>query len=419
MTHIRLPNFFLLDFNLVQHPETGEPWWVPRTLLEQVNQHESSSYTNEGGMSEPMREGKGKKGEATAEREQQDQQRQDAALATPTDDNSNDDDVENKAPPIATFSHENANTNDIITTTPPDDKRGTEGTRRREKGEGGEKDGQSYGPSAYILARQDVLASLGATGRQRPSSTHTLIAGRRLFGASSSRYRTALSARGVVLREDAHARVLDLLRRAAADQLLYLAALCRGGARGYVVPCRDGWDNVEFRSNGALLWFRDADADAGAEADTAESGDTAEDGDGGDGGGGGGGGMRERMEKKGWEPGLLATLDTQICSRLGQLQPTTVPVHNMPMLLGEELAARVRRDACGVFDDAGDGDGDGDDGVAPGHEDGEEKQEPQKQRRRKQYGALFMLASRRTADLQAALWRLQGYLADFGEMPHG
>ncbi|KAI0540112.1 hypothetical protein GGR58DRAFT_511951 [Xylaria digitata] len=31
-TKTRLPNFFLQDFNLIAHPETGQPWWVPRSL---------------------------------------------------------------------------------------------------------------------------------------------------------------------------------------------------------------------------------------------------------------------------------------------------------------------------------------------------------------------------------------------------
>ncbi|KAE9379792.1 hypothetical protein N431DRAFT_434673 [Stipitochalara longipes BDJ] len=32
LTHSALPSFFLQDFNLMAHPETGDPWYVPRSL---------------------------------------------------------------------------------------------------------------------------------------------------------------------------------------------------------------------------------------------------------------------------------------------------------------------------------------------------------------------------------------------------
>ncbi|KAN0114385.1 hypothetical protein V8E51_003929 [Hyaloscypha variabilis] len=34
LTHSALPSFFLQDFNLMAHPETGSPWYVPRSLTE-------------------------------------------------------------------------------------------------------------------------------------------------------------------------------------------------------------------------------------------------------------------------------------------------------------------------------------------------------------------------------------------------
>lgn len=213
--------------------------------------------------------------------------------------------------------------------------------------------GKPYGPKAHILARRDLLAAFTTprSGFQKSE--------RSLFGGSSSRYR-ALSGK-TVWREDMDAYVLGLMRNQAADHLLYLAGLSRDQGRYYVVRCF-GWADVEFKHKGAVLWF----GEPGVGVD--------------------GGGEREEAGS-GRGPGAFATLDTQTRNLQGELNPTTVPVHNMPALLGDALASHVREAAGGVFDDD------------------------------REHGAIFMLAGRRTTDLQASLWKLQGYLADYRTLP--
>lgn len=217
--------------------------------------------------------------------------------------------------------------------------------------------GKPYGPKAHILARRDLLAAFTTprSGFQKSE--------RSLFGGSSSRYR-ALSGK-TVWREDMDAYVLGLMRNQAADHLLYLAGLSRDQGRYYVVRCF-GWADVEFKHKGAVLWFGEPGVGVGGD--------------------GGGGGEREEAGS-GRGPGAFATLDTQTRNLQGELNPTTVPVHNMPALLGDALVSHIREAAGGIFDDD------------------------------KEHGAIFMLAGRRTTDLQASLWKLQGYLADYRTLP--
>ncbi|RYP70664.1 hypothetical protein DL769_004910 [Monosporascus sp. CRB-8-3] len=276
----RLPKFFLQDFNLIQHPETGAPWWVPRSLM----RHESHvvERLDEEGISEAIQ----KETEAAAGAEKD---------TTPTPESEEGDDAS------------------IVADT--------------DSGKGG----RPYGPSAYALARKDLFAAFKTEGSGFMNSH------KRLFGGSSSRYRIFGSR--AVWREDMDTYILDLMQREVVDHLLYLARLCAEQGRYYVVRCY-GWDDVQHKHKGALLWF-------------------------------------QSETQGGTPPGPFATLDTHTRNLHGENNPVTVAVHNMPMLLGDEQAARLKSEAR-VFGE----------------------------------GSIFMLAGRRTTDLQANLWRLQGLMRD-------
>ncbi|KAI0525629.1 hypothetical protein F5B22DRAFT_633698 [Xylaria bambusicola] len=270
----RLPSFFLQDFNLISHPETGQPWWVPRSLS-----WDKPVETQQAGVAsdEPAN--------AKLEREQ----------------------------PTISEGIPQSKLPDSIQTTSV----------------------KPYGPSAYALARRDIISSF--TVKQSGLERHY----RRLFGGSSSRY--AKFGHQAVWREDMDSVILERMRQGIVEDLLYLSRLCSEDSRHYIVKCY-GWDDVKYKHQGALLWFQGS---SGHDEPTISEA----------------------------QPGPFATYDIA-----NENSTTSVAVHNMPMLLGITGAAGVR-DKSAILRD----------------------------------GFLFMLAGRRTKDLQLKLWKLQGYLASYTE----
>ncbi|KAI0471003.1 hypothetical protein GGR56DRAFT_125113 [Xylariaceae sp. FL0804] len=326
VTDAHVPKFFLQDFGLVLNPETRSPWWVPRSLVSdgrpvaEEPEPESIQDALQAQVAADAREDAEKAEEAQAGvvKQQEDPRPgvgqsslDDGEVAEPTRDNS---------------------TSDALS------------GRRALK--------EHYGPSAYVLARREIIrafvhdiASDGGAGSGLSGWN------RRLFGGLSSRH--AVAGPRAVWRQDMDEAVLRLMRRAVADQLLYLARLCADGTRFYLVRCH-GWDDVRFKIKGAVLWF----------------------------------GKPEEARSEEEQPGQFATFDVPVSgsdtgSGSGEEQPsptmTSVLVHNMPWLLGPELAARVKAEAAVLRE-----------------------------------GDIFMLARRRTAGMQQQLWALQGYLADYG-----
>ncbi|KAI1308811.1 hypothetical protein F5Y03DRAFT_349317 [Xylaria venustula] len=273
-TQLRLPSFFLQDFNLISHPETGQPWWVPRSLAwdEHTESQDAAGNKQAEFKSEPVESG--------------------VPGETPRA----------EAPAAVQSDH-----------------------------------GKPFGPSAYLLARQDLISALST--KQSGYERHP----KRLFGGSSSRY--TIFGHKAIWRQDMGSFVLDRMRVKIVKDLLYLSRLCTEDSRHYIVKCH-GWDDVQYKHQGAVLWF-------GVPSEP-----------------------NEAKESK-VQPGPFATYDI---SKDGIT--TSVAVHNIPMLLGDTAAAEVRENSA-IFGD----------------------------------GFLFMLAGRRTTDLQSELWRLQGYMADYTESP--
>ena len=292
-----------------------------------------------------------------------------------------------------------------------------------------------------MVARTDLLDAVGRNGSGYQGAV------KRLPGGSSSRYRPLASR--AVWRDDTGAYVLALMRRRAADGLIYLARMCRGDGnedgdgegfggrvrkqrererqapRHYVARCY-GWDDVRFKHKGALLWFReDPTSPSPSSHPPASSGaiTTPLDTD--------PGSWAEQQKPETAPapipgPGPFAVFATQHQSQVpaggvraaaakaaktenaGSLLPegggsnssgtagwgpqnrVAVALHNVPALLGAAETARVVREAWPVFGGGGEGEEENDDG-----------------------GFIYMLAGRRTTGLQAQLWRLQGYLADY------
>ncbi|KAI1377119.1 hypothetical protein F4677DRAFT_417449 [Hypoxylon crocopeplum] len=281
ITRTRLPGFFLQDFGVVAHPETGTPWLIPQSLIPDVSHAGEEPDTK--GIREAMEEASSEEIQEDAEANPQEQE-SDAALLT-------------------------------------DDRR-------------------PYGPNSYALARQDLLSAFttpgsGLEGRQRR------------FAGISPRYKSI--AKTLVWRKDMDTYVLGLMQQDIVNELLYLSKLCADDERYYIVKCY-GWDDVQYKHRGSVLWF--GEPEEGADSKVASH-----------------------------QPGPFATFDIQTTDTHGGPVTTSVAVHNMPMLLGPEHAARVRGEAVILKD-----------------------------------GSIFMLAGRRTVKLQMKLWKLQGYLADYRDM---
>jgi hypothetical protein len=268
-TRTRLPSFFLQDFNLVSHPETDNPWWIPRSLEwdEPAKSQEDSELGDE----------------------------------IPTGEDASCDGSEARMPSAAQ----------------PD---------RPAKG----------GPRAYLLARRDLVSAIGEQGLGY-QKTHL-----NLYGLMNPAF--AKFGRQAVWRQGMDSVVLDRMRQNIIKDLTYLGRLCAEDKRHYIAKCY-GWDDVQYKHQGAVLWFDGTPKSDGT----------------------------NKLEDA---PGLLATYD------VAHFEPdvdatATLAVHNMPLLLGAENAAKLKQEV--TFSD----------------------------------GSLFMLAGRRTTHVQQQLWRLQGYLADY------
>ncbi|KAI1080725.1 hypothetical protein F5B20DRAFT_589103 [Whalleya microplaca] len=285
VTRVRLPKFFLQDFRLVAHPETGDPWWVPRSLAKD----EELEFARIG----PMH------------------------LDHPT------------------YKRPRESTQEAIDGSDESE----EWPTPRSMPGAPPGNGQPNAPSAYTLSRQDLIASFVTNTSGFKNSQ------KRLMGPSSSRYRSLASK--AIWREDMDTFILEQMRRHIATQLLYISRCCEREKRYYIVKCW-GWNDVQYKHKGALLWFGEAE-------ETPDS------------------------EKPQSQPGPFAIFDC--LNHRGLLGTTSVPVHNLPMLLGSEYVKRLRRDASMLQD-----------------------------------GEIFMLAGRRTVHLQMKLWRLQGYLTNYKYM---
>ncbi|KAI0835850.1 hypothetical protein F5Y06DRAFT_275563 [Hypoxylon sp. FL0890] len=288
MTRTRLPSFFLQDFNVVSHPETGKAWLIPHSLL--PDEHPADEEQDAKGIPEAMNEASSQKNDDSVgdiESKLHNPQGQKPAAVAPTD------------------------------------------------------NARPHGSAVYVLARQDLISGFAVKGSGLDHGPQ------RLTGITPQ-YRHL--SKQVVWRRDMDTYILGLMRQDIVNNLLYLSKLCTENGRYYIVKCW-GWDDVQHKHKGAVLWFGEPDEDA-------DSKQTRN------------------------QPGPFATFGCQKTDIKGQPLTETVVVHNIPMLLGPEQAKQVKYEAAALRD-----------------------------------GSIFMLAGRRTTKLQQKLWKLQGYIADYRDIP--
>jgi hypothetical protein len=199
LTYVGLPSFFLQDFNLMAHPETGDPWYVPRSL---TNKH----------MPAPPR--KPTDLDLGAEMEL---------------------DLESK------------------------DETQLDGQAEKI----GREPGPDIGFTVYTLSSQLAIRALmekdGYATKSRPrralrQAKHMGIPQSAHVQLVPDRYRRAKIASKVVSkaawRTDMHEFVLELLRRRTVEDLVRVIRL----KRGYIVGC-SGWDDAKAKPQvGAFLW---------------------------------------------------------------------------------------------------------------------------------------------------------------------
>ncbi|KAI0896351.1 hypothetical protein F4806DRAFT_466991 [Annulohypoxylon nitens] len=283
MTRARLPSFFLQDFNVVSHPESGNPWLIPVSLMpDEAPAKEEPSAENileiESGKIAQESEEISENIESKSEHLQQDQ----------------------------------------TSTTP--------------------KENESIsGPSMYILGRQDLISAFA-------DKKSSLSGGPKRMMGSTPRYRNLT--KNIVWRTDMDTYILNSMRKGIVSELLYLSSLCAEQGRHYIAKCY-GWGDVQYKHKGSVIWFEDPVEDIGSDQTSNQ-------------------------------PGPFAVFDIQRTSFQGGPYTESVAVHNMPMLLGSELANRLKEEAKALTD-----------------------------------GSIFMLAGRRTVNIQMKLWKLQGYLSDY------
>lgn len=223
ITGVALPSFFLQRFNLIAHPETQTPWFVPHGLETKVPaasmMHESKATEATQPMPDP---------------------------ATPTT-------AEPEASEAAHPGSEPAESPSLETERDPPAP--VEEDLKEDKATAQAEDLEKIGPAAYTLSRQQLLQEL-----QRDKSPYFRGQKRLLrmsqYGQSKS---------GSSLLNDANWRrdmdtvLLEIMRRRVVEGLCHFARLVEGLERHYLIKCKH-WDDVkELNHRGCLLYLGSPD----------------------------------------------------------------------------------------------------------------------------------------------------------------
>ncbi|KAK4211021.1 hypothetical protein QBC37DRAFT_291223 [Rhypophila decipiens] len=167
------------------------------------------------------------------------------------------------------------------------------------------------------------------------------------FGKLRQTRRQATGGKNPLWREDMDSYILTLLRGHITQCLVRFAGMFETAGRKYISKS-DSWEDIKQRTSiGCVLYL-------GPKLDQAEQD------------------IHESASRPlPPPPGRLSIMDLK-----DDKMETKVPIHDLQVLLGQENVARLR-DRKALFRD----------------------------------GAIFVLAGKRTEDLQMQLWRLQGYMA--------
>jgi hypothetical protein len=204
VTSVVLPRYFLQDFNLIAHPETKEPWWVPGSLARKYSPHQ---WSKDGDSPESILEP---------------------------------DELENKE----IRSGKEPDTKEFKTA--EDTIPSKAGSGIGHSSEGRPLSTRPIGPCSYVLSRQPLIAQFSRGGYLSKGQQLGTVFGVRLRDQKALQ-RLVGNAR---IRHDIDAFMLELLRRRVVEGLEYLVQL-----GSYVRPCF-GWKDATMpsRQPGAILW---------------------------------------------------------------------------------------------------------------------------------------------------------------------
>ena len=308
LTKFRLPNYFLQDFQLMAHPETREPWWVPSSLRKKYEAGEAVGSNEEAGT-----------GQSVAS--EQDSELPLQLEESCTEVNSPTPQLESE-PPTSPLENRLA----LPSHTP------------------------RLGPGTYLLSRQALISAMQNVGSGWGlQSQKNFLSGSIMRSPIAKKVRERAS-----WRTDMDIFILELMRRRVVEGLVYLV----WRKRGFVAGCVD-WEDTKkaSRQQGAILWT--GKTSGGEEANSE-------------------GDVKEKLEAASFRFGEQQGHDRPLgfaTLTMGKDRPHMVPVHNLPMLLGPEHLAELRK-KCSIF----------------------EKE------------LLIVKNKRTTVDIQMKLWSLQGYL---------
>ncbi|KAK5660163.1 hypothetical protein OQA88_13632 [Cercophora sp. LCS_1] len=288
-----VPSFLLQGFQVMFHPETAAPYYVPTDLDEPGQQSEQRRRRSQAVADEA----------STAEA---------VTLETST--------VKALAgeAPTAEATRSETSTVEALAGDPPAGEVSAstvtnEGNPEIQTPSSSQKPKGQTGPTGYILARQDVLQQLVTKGSPFYGKYKALMV-RSAQGNTpfTKAYREA------IWREDMASYILNQLRGRVVEEILYIADLMEASNRKYLIKC-DSWaDIAKHNHRGCVLFFSDVFATTDANAATTAN-------------------------LKALEPQhlpLLSTMDIDNV-RLG----SKLPVHDMRRLLGQDYIYKLGEQA--------------------------------------------------------------------------
>lgn len=299
LTSTRLPKYFLQDFELMAHPDSREPWWVPLGLRKKSQDVRAELERENANL------------HLQSEAEKFDGDMEDSIAATEPLSAVDELGVTNEA--LQSFDSSAGDTASHSSTTRPRPLHS-----------------KTFGPGVYTLSRKTVLLAM-----QKPRSGWTFSGTN--FPASSNISEMGRKVRShASWRNDMDTFVLELHRRRIVERLIYVVQR----RSGYVAGCVD-WNDAQMagKQQGAILWT--GNKDLGEQKEPA-SDESAVDGE-----------AEARAEAECEddfnpqypgrdEPPPFATLT------IGKIKPRMVPVHNLQTLLGATHVENLRK-TCPIF----------------------------------------------------------------------
>jgi hypothetical protein len=229
ITGVALPGFFLQRFNLIAHPETKTPWFVPHGLETKVPAASIMHGSEATEATQPMPD-----------------------PATPTT-------VKPEASEAAHPGSEPAQSPSLETTWDSSESVGEE--LKEDKAAARAENLGKIGPAAYTLSRQQLLQEL-----QRDKSPYFRGQKRLLRMSQYGRSKSGSLLNDAKWRSDMDTVLLEIMRRRIVEGLCHFSKMVESFERHYLIKC-EHWDDVkELKHRGCLLYLGPPDNSTSSES---------------------------------------------------------------------------------------------------------------------------------------------------------